>query len=43
MTQRLHGARLNFTAVTTIDPAAGEIKDGGDSGAIQPHHSACER
>jgi hypothetical protein len=35
-THRLRAARLNCTAVTTIDPAAGEIKDGGDSGAIQP-------
>jgi hypothetical protein len=36
MTQRLRAARLNCTAVTAIDPAAGETKDGGDSGAIQP-------
>jgi hypothetical protein len=26
MTQRLRAARLNYTAVTTIDPAASEIK-----------------
>jgi hypothetical protein len=26
MTQRLRAARLNYTAVTTIDPTASEIK-----------------
>jgi hypothetical protein len=36
MTQRLRAARLNCTAVAAIDLAAGETKDGGDSGAIQP-------